>query len=65
MKETTKNIYSKESLVEACSKGQSFNLIIFYGYDESDLDENSLSSGCLSQFFPINFTDDNQITYSS
>lgn len=64
-RETTKGIYSLDSLKEACNRGRSFTLIFFYDFKDKDIQLNPVTVGCLSQFFPIQFSDESGVSYSS
>lgn len=64
-RETTKGIYSLDSLREACNQGRSFTLIFFYNFKAEDIQLKPVTVGCLSQFFPIQFSDEFGVSYSS
>lgn len=63
--ETTKGIYSLDSLKKAYSKGRCFNFVIFNDFTEKDIQLNPVTVGCFSPFFPIEFVDSNKTHYSS
>ena len=62
--ETTENIYSLENLKSACSQGRVFKFVFINDFNE-DTNSSNLKAECLSQFYPINFSDEDGNTYSS
>lgn len=58
-------VYSLNELRDAYSRGHKFNFVFFAAFDETDIKNCSSKEGCLSLYFPIQFTDQNGSKYSS